>query len=280
MLNNETVKRIEEFVYSKPRSVQEISQMLKKNWRTADRYIDEIEKQYGTIATRVFREGTRGALKIVYWSGIEKASNSVFQQKIEEQILRGRTRHDFSGFDIFQYVPEKDKKVWIKEGENEVAAGRLFEFEEILRQAKKQILFLSGNLSFINYKDKKTEVFRVIEDLVKKGISIKVVCVVDIASIKNVERLLSLNYKYGKNLIEIHHAEQPVRATIIDDKLINIKEEKEPSGRINELEKRVFIFYNITNKDWTDWLTKIFWKIFSSSITAEKRLKELEKIKP
>lgn len=279
MLTNEIVKKIEDFVYSKPCSIQEIAQLIKKNWRTADGYVQEIEKQYGTISTRVFREGTRGALKIVYWASVEKASNSVFQQKLEELILRGKTRRDFSGFDIFQYVPEKDKKVWIKEGESEVSAGRLYEFEEILRGAKKQIIFMSGNLSFINFKDKEVNVFAILEELVKKGISIKVVCVVDITSIKNVEKLLSLNYKYGKDLVEVHHAEQPIRATIIDDKLINIKEEKEASGRINELEKRVFIFYNITNKDWVAWLTKIFWKIFSSSINAEKRLKELEKIK-
>ena len=75
MLNNELIKKIEDFVYSKPRSVQEIASYIGKNWRTADRYISEIEKNYGTIATRVFREGTRGALKIVYWASVEKISS-------------------------------------------------------------------------------------------------------------------------------------------------------------------------------------------------------------
>jgi len=63
MLDSETIKKIEDFVYQKPRSIQEVSEHLGKNWRTVDRYIEEIGKSFGTISVRVFREGTRGALK-------------------------------------------------------------------------------------------------------------------------------------------------------------------------------------------------------------------------
>ncbi|MEK6845578.1 MAG: hypothetical protein AABY26_02370, partial [Nanoarchaeota archaeon] len=66
MLDSAITKKIEEVVYAKPRSIQEIAQLLNKNWRTADRYIEEIEKNFGTISTRTFRGGTRGALKIVF----------------------------------------------------------------------------------------------------------------------------------------------------------------------------------------------------------------------
>ncbi|MFH1308006.1 MAG: hypothetical protein ABIH72_04095, partial [archaeon] len=86
MLNSNIIRKIEEFVYTKPRSIQEISQHINKSWRTADRYIQEIEKEFGTISTRTFRGGTRGALKIVYWSSVEKISSSVFQQKLEKDI--------------------------------------------------------------------------------------------------------------------------------------------------------------------------------------------------
>ena len=146
-------------------------------------------------------------------------------------------------------------------------------------QTKKQILFFSGNLSFINFDDGKVNVFEVLEELVKKGIKIKVVCRVDIAGRENVERLLSLNFKYGKELVEVRHKEQPLRATIIDDKLFNIKEEKEPTRRKKELNKKVFIFYTIKNKEWTEWISRIFWKMFSTSINARKRLQEMDKIK-
>lgn len=63
------------------------------------------------------------------------------------------------------------------------------------------------------------------------------------------------------------------------NKFFDIKEIKEPTGKISELDKKIFIFYNIKDKEWIDWLTKIFWKMFSSSIDARKRLMELEKIK-
>ena len=87
MLSTEIIKKIEDFVYSKPRSIQEVAHHINKNWRTADRYIKEIQKNHGTLDTRVFREGTRGALKIIYWASIEKASSSIFQEQLEEQII-------------------------------------------------------------------------------------------------------------------------------------------------------------------------------------------------
>jgi len=278
-VSSEIIKKIEDFVYQKPRAINEIAHHLNKNWRTADRYIDEIKKNFGTLSTRVFREGTRGALKIVYWSSIDKISHSVFQEQLEEEIIRGRTKYDFSGFDIFQHVTDKNKQAWINKGEDEADAGRLKEFQEILLSAKKQIIFFSGNLSFINLEDKKIDIFKTIEELLKKGISMKIICRIDIAGKENVEKLLSLNFKYGKELIEIHHREQPMRVTIIDDKLINIKEVKEPTGRDRELNKKTFIFYTIKDKDWIEWLSKIFWKMFSSSIDSKKRLEELNKIK-
>ena len=102
MLDNNTIKKIEIFVYAKPRSIQEIATYLGKNWRTAERYASQIEKDFGTISTRTFREGTRGALKIVYWASIEKASQSVFQEMLEEEIMHAKRKEDFSAFDIFQ----------------------------------------------------------------------------------------------------------------------------------------------------------------------------------
>jgi len=279
MLSLEIIKKIEDFIYEKPRSIQEIAQHIGKNWRTADRYVQEIEKNFGTISTKVFREGTRGALKIVYWASVEKVSYSVFQQQLEDQIMVGRTKYDFSGFDIFQHIQEKNKSAWIKKAEDEVKAGRLKDFEELLLQAKKQILFFSGNLSFINFNDGKIDIFKVLENLVKKGISIKVICRVDLAGIENVKKLLSLNFKYGKEIIEIHHRAQPLRVTIIDNKLFNMKEIKEPTGREHELKKKTFIFYTIKDKEWVEWISRIFWKMFSSSVRAEKRLEEMNKLK-
>ena len=279
MLRSEEIKKIEDFVAEKPRSIQEISEMLKISWRTADRYLQKIEADLGTISTRVFRGGTRGALKIVFLAGVEKVSHSIFQQQLEQQIFQYRKKEEFSAFDIFQHISDKNKKAWIKEGENESKAGRLIEFKEFLEEAKKQVMFLSGNLSFINFDDGKVNVFRILENLVKKGIKIKVICRVDMGGIENVKKLLSLNFKYGKEAIEIHHREQPIRATIVDGRIMNLKEIQLPTGREKELNKKVFIFYTIRDKDWTEWLSRVFWKMFSQSIDANKRLDEIKKLR-
>lgn len=275
MLDNTTVKKIEDFVYGKPRSVQEIAQHLGKNWRTADRYIDEIEKQFGTITTRVFREGTRGALKIVYWSSVDKVSHSVFQEKLEKEILNAKGKEDFSAFDIFQYVNPSHKQVEVRNSEDE----NLPEFKKILLKAKKQVLFFSGNLSFINIHNKKLSLFDFIDELIKKGVSIKVLTRVDIAGFENVEKLLSLNFKYGKEVVSIKHAEHPIRAVVIDNSVLRMKEVKEPTGKMHELNKKIFIYYTINDREWVDWMTKIFWKISSYSIDAGKRLEEIKRIK-
>jgi len=145
MLNTEVIKKIESFVYQKPRSIQEVAQYIGKNWRTANRYIEEIEKNFGTISTKVFREGTRGALKIVYWSSVDKASHSVFQERLEKQILTARAKEEFSPFDIYQYIPENKKKVFTDDNEEDT----LPEFRSFLLGAQKQILLFSGNLQLL-----------------------------------------------------------------------------------------------------------------------------------
>jgi hypothetical protein len=279
MLDNAIIKKIEDFVYLKPRSIQEIASHIGKNWRTADRYVQEIGKDFGTLGMRIFREGTRGALKIVYWASVEKVSHSVFQEQLEKMIMRAAGKEDFAAFDIFQHVPERGKKAWMQFGEKEAALGKLWKFRDLLLSAKRQVLFFSGNLSFINYKNGDVDIFEALDELVKRGISIKVVCRVDLAGIDNIKRLLSLNFKYGKELVEIRHREQPLRVTIIDKDAINMKEIKKPTGREKELNKKVFIFYDIKDKDWIDWISRIFWKMFSSSVDANKRLKEMEHLR-
>jgi len=272
------IRKIESFVYSQPRSVDEIAKHISKNWRTADRYIQSIEKDYGTLSVKVFRGGSRGALKIVFWASVEKASHSVFQENLEHDILSGRKKEDFAGFDIFQHIPNENKKAHM---EYSVANdfNDLEQFADVMRTAKKQLLIFSGNLSFSNLKNKKIDLYKIMEELVKKGISIKIICRIDMAGLENIERVLSLNFKYGKELVEIHHKEQPLRAVISDNKSMIIKEIKEPTGKVHELNKRIFIFYSIKDREWCDWLSKIFWKMFSSSIDAKKRIEEMHRLK-
>lgn len=277
MLDTSIIRKINDFVYKQPRSVQEIAQFIGKNWRTADRYVQEIEKESGTIATRTFREGTRGALKIVYWASVEKLHSSIFQEKLAKEIETFKKKEDFSAFDIYQHVADEDKKASMEQSEKE-AKTKLNELKECLEQTKKQITAFSGNLSWTNLKNNKVNVFNIIEGLVKKGVSIKILCRVDLASRTNIEKMLSLNYRYGKELVEIRHVEQPLRAIVFDKKVLRLKEIKEPTGKVNELNKKTFIFYTIKDKEWVDWSSRIFWKLFSKSMNANRRIEELKKI--
>ncbi len=272
MLDPATINKIEEFVYAKPRSVQEVADFIGKNWRTADRYIEEIEKNFGTVSTRVFRGGTRGALKIIYWSSVEKVSSSIFQEKLEKDIVSCKRKENFFAFDIFQYVPMKNKKsfVFSKEEDN------IKDFSDILLSAKRQVLIFSGNLSFINIKDKNKDMYDVFDELVQNKINVKILCRVDLAGMENIERILSLNLRYGIDMIEIRHDAHPIRGVVVDGKFVRLKEVKEPTGKIKELNKTKFIFYNISDKSWAEWLAKIFWKKFSNSINANKRLDDLK----
>jgi DNA-binding transcriptional ArsR family regulator len=277
MLNNATIQKIEKFVSQYPRSVQEIAEHLNKNWRTADRYIKEIEEEAGTISTRTFREGTRGALKIVYLLNPDKISSSKFQEELEERILRLRRKEEFSAFDIFQYVPEKNKLA-IVEDEISEESTNLQELISILDSTEKELKLFSGNLSWINLKKGKIDLFQTLEKLVKKGIRVKVLCRVDLDGVENIKKVLQLNTKYGKELIEIRHREHPIRAFVIDNKSIRLKEIKSPTGKIKELDKKKFIFYTIRDKEWTEWLSKIFLKMFNTSIGSDKRIEELNKL--
>jgi len=186
-------------------------------------------------------------------------------------------KEDFSAFDIFQNISEKNKKA-IVEDEISESSTNLKELIEILKTTKKELKLFSGNLSWINLKKGKIDLFQTLEDLIKKGVKLKVLCRVDLNGIENIKKVLSLNYKYGKELIEIRHREHPIRAFVIDNTSFRLKEIKEPTGKIKELDKKIFIFYTIKDKEWTEWLSKIFIKLFNTSIGAEKRLNELNKL--
>src|SRR3989338_200706 len=112
-MQQEIKKQIIEFVQQKPRTIQEIAELIKKNWRTADRYVEEIEKEDGSIATRTFRPGSRGALKLVYYQNTEKIASNEFQERITQKILTGRKKEDFSPLDIFQYVPQEKRHAFL-----------------------------------------------------------------------------------------------------------------------------------------------------------------------
>ena len=278
MLDSKLTKKIADFVYIKPRTIQEIAQHVNKNWRTAERYVNKIIEETGSIAVRTFRGGTRGALKIVYWNSIEKIHSSELQKRLFNKIEQGKRRNDFSPFDIYQHVADGKRMVYAEQKEHESATD-VKKVISMLRSAQNQVLFFSGNLSFTNFPSEDRKIVDVIEELAKNNISIKILTRVDIAGRRNIEEAAAINERLGKDIIEIRHCEQPLRAIIVDDKIARFKEKLDPGNYAEgELDKKTFLFYEIYDAEWVEWLQKVFWHLFRTAVPLKKRLECLKDI--
>jgi hypothetical protein len=101
-------------------------------------------------------------------------------------------------------------------------------------------------------------------------------------SIKNIQKLLELNYRLHKNNIEIRHCEQPFRAFIVDNKFVRFKESRNidnlKEDKKNNQNIKSYIFYEINDEEWIEWIQKVFWNLFRTSISAENRIKDIESI--
>ena len=219
-------------------------------------------------------------MKIVYWNSIEEIHSTSFQGEIYDKLMQSMRKSDFSPFDIYQYVPKKKKKVYVEDVSQidpEIQISEEQDLVGFLRQATKQIIIFSGNLSWINAIQGKTKIIEVLKELSQRNVSIKIVARVSMIGADNTKKLLNINKEPGRDMIEIRHRYQPLRAIIIDNKIVKLREIREPAYYdLGELKKPVEIFYEIYDRDWIEWLQKIFWKMFSTAMPAEKRIKEIE----
>ena len=278
VLKQETTNKIKKFVYEQPRTIQEISKLINKNWRTADRYVEQISEEDGSISAKIFRGGTRGALKIVFWNNSEKIYSSRFQEKLLERILTSRNKDDFSPFDIYQYVDASKRNAFVEKQEYEAKKVRQDLFK-LFKGAKKQIFIFSGNLSWANLKQGGENILDVLEELAKRNIEINILTDVNPTSLENTEKVLGINERIGKELIKVRHGQQPLRAFVMDEKLVRFKDVKyNESYKKNGLKKNIYIFYEIFDKEWIAWVKQVFWHMFNPAILAEKRVKDLRSI--
>lgn len=273
MLQKEISTKILDFVRQKPRTIQEIAFHLQKNWRTADRYIDTLALETGFISTRTFREGTRGALKIVFWNVLEHSKGTAYQERLLQKILHGTHKEDFSAFDIYQFVPLDKREAFIEE--SECSLHPKIKYDKLLASAKEQVLLFSGNLSWF---DLGPEMLTTIETLAKNKISIKILTRVDITSRNKIKDALSINQRVGWDAVTIRHCEQPLRALIVDNTFMTLKEVLTPA-RHKELKKNVYLFYLIQDPEWLNWLQKVFWHLWGQSIDADSRIHALYTLK-
>jgi len=274
MLDSKLTKKLLDTVYAQPRSMDELSKCIGKNWRTTDRYVQKIIEETGELGLKTFREGTRGALKIVYFKNIAKLSSNQFQDVLLHQITDGKQKEDFSPFDIYQYIDDPKRKAYLI-GCSQSDQKFFKDFEA----AKNQILVFSGNMSWINFKCGEQSGQKVLEKI-SPSTSIKIITRIDFAGQQNIEDGLKINLRNKKESIEIRHCYQPLRGYIIDDKLARFWETKVPMKyKKGELKEEVTLFYEIYDPEWIDWLKKLFWNLFSSGIPAQKRIDDIKSIK-
>lgn len=278
VLDQKTRKQLCDYVNEKPRTVDEIAKLLGKNWRTADRYVQQIEEEDGCITSRTFREGTRGALKIVYWKNTARIHSQPFQERLCKQIEAGRNKDDFDPFELYQYVDEGKKTAYAEVfDKNALKVNKYFPY--FLRKARQELYVFSGNLSWVNMEHEGEKMIDVLEELVEKGVVVKILTKVDLSSMENIKRVLELNNKLGKEAIELRHCRQPLRGFIVDDKLARFKEEKVTDRyKQGELKGDTLLNFEIADEEWVNWLKKVFYKFFRESIDAGKRLEQIEKI--
>ena len=276
-LNAEIRQTILSFVRKEPRTIQDIALYIKKSWVTADRYVEKIIEETGLIQLKIFRGGTRGALKIVYWNYEESASVSELHEELYDRIKVGRAKTDFDPLSIFEHIPQEKKRAQ-SELITDTRVQHMLGLSAALKQTSESLLFFSGNLSWLQLKEGKTSLLSVVEELLARGVHIKIICRVDIGTRRNLEKLKPLLNTYG-HLLELRHKSQPLRGFIRDGNFVRLKEEKKVSDyKESELHGDVRIIYEFWDDAWTQWLTQVFWNVYRKASNMESRMKELEAI--
>jgi hypothetical protein len=259
VLNDKEEKQIIDFVKKEPRTIQDVARYIGKSWVTCDTYVNKIKDETGQIDVKVFREGTQGALKIVFYNYSDSIIADTVQERLFNQIKNGRFKEDFDFMDVYQYISEREKTKTIVEDEkqNKKMEERL---GQIIKNTEKQLFCFSGNLSFINSKN--YDGVKLYERLLENGANIKILCRMNEASLHNVAKVQYLLDKYPNNF-EIRHCYHPLRGVISDDKIARFKNEVfSKNYKENELLEDVKTYYEISNKDWLKWLEKVFWNLF------------------
>ncbi len=273
-LTPEETEKIVAFVRQEPRTVLDVARLLGRSWLTADSHVRQVAERTGLVSVKVFRQGSPGALKLVYYNHAESLAGDDVRQELYLQIKAGRRKQDFDFFEVFQFVPDSGKRAFAEEFTDEGSASKL-PLAPFLLRAEHTLTCFSGNMSFLPRKEGKKSVAEVFGELLGRGVRIRVLCRLNVATLANIGRISHLLKKYPE-LIEIRHCYQPLRGYIIDDSAARFKsEETLQQYRPGELRKNTRVFYEVTDAAWVGWLQRVFWNLYRSSIDYRSREEQL-----
>ncbi len=267
-LTREEVDRVIDFIRKEPRTVQDVALFIGRSWVTSDSYLEQIRTETGLIGIKTFRKGTQGAIKVAYYSHPDSLPQDELRSNILRQIQLGKRKHDFDFMELFQFVPDSGKRSFADQNSSAL-------LKRCLSSAESSVMIFSGNLSFLSDD-------RLLEEmglLLKRKVKVRILIRVNMASLGNIGLLTPLLQKYH-GLIEVRHRYHPLRGIIIDDRLAVFRsEESKDFYKENELDRDSLIFYEIYDREWIDFLQKVFWNLFRPSISMAERVKELERIR-
>ena len=84
-LKESDIDKIVEFVKKEPRTIQEISKLIHRSWITTDSYVKQIKEKNGLIDIKIFRKGTQGALKLVFYSNPDSLTSEDVENNLYNQ---------------------------------------------------------------------------------------------------------------------------------------------------------------------------------------------------
>ncbi len=282
LLSQSEIDKIISFVKKEPRTVQDVSKLINRSWVTTDSYLRKLSLDSGLIGVKTFRPGTPGALKIVYFNNNDFFSGDDLQESFLQQILIGRFKHDFDFFEIFQFIDDSKKKVFVQNKSSNALFNhsRNRSIEKVipfLRRTKHSLSVFSGNLSFFNFFEDGESMSDLFEELLKRGVRIKILCRLTVTSLNNINSIDFLIKKYS-GLIQIRHVFQPLRGFIVDDVVARFKND-EVINNFHEsgFDENIEIFYELYDNHWISWLQRVFWVLWRKSIDYSVRAKQLDK---
>lgn len=270
-------ERLIGFIKEQPRSIKEVSDFLGKSWGGTESHLKRIRDRTGLIDIKIFRKGSHGALKVVYYTSHEISQADELRKHLFDLIKAGREKDDFDFLEVYQFVDDEKKSARIRNmgGENDFCDKELM---KRLKNTKKSLLCFSGNLSFLTMEDGGESICDIFEQLLRKKVHIRILMRVTIPSLKNLDIMRHLMRKFP-DLLEIRHSFQPLRGFIFDDEIARFKFEEEPENyRAGELSQKVSIMYELQDEAWVLWLQNVFWNIYRNSIDHKKRVGEMNRI--